>query len=52
MNLPIIVYGPPPTSGTRDALNELAIERGCKVILKEKNLKKKIKNYIKLSVVQ
>lgn len=26
----IEVLGPPPTSGTRDALNELAIEGGCK----------------------
>ncbi len=25
----ILVYGPPPTSGTRDAFNELAIEAGC-----------------------
>ena len=32
-NLPnkkIEVLGPPPTSGTRDAFNELAIEGGCK----------------------
>jgi phosphate transport system substrate-binding protein len=27
---PIEVLGPPPTSGTRDAFNELAIEGGCK----------------------
>ena len=26
---PIVVLGPPPTSGTRDAFNELAIEAGC-----------------------
>jgi phosphate transport system substrate-binding protein len=26
----IEVYGPPPTSGTRDAFNELAMEAGCK----------------------
>lgn len=26
---PIIVYGPPPTSGTRDALMELVITPGC-----------------------
>lgn len=29
-NLPIKVLGPPQTSGTRDALNTLAIEAGCK----------------------
>ncbi|MFC3051189.1 PstS family phosphate ABC transporter substrate-binding protein [Kordiimonas pumila] len=28
-NKPIVVLGPPPTSGTRDAFNELAIEAGC-----------------------
>ncbi len=28
-NRPIIVLGPPPTSGTRDAFNELALEAGC-----------------------
>lgn len=27
---PIQVLGPPPTSGTRDAFNELAIEAGCR----------------------
>ena len=26
---PILVYGPPPTSGTRDALKELVLEVGC-----------------------
>lgn len=25
----ILVYGPPATSGTRDALNELVLEKGC-----------------------
>ncbi len=30
-NLPILVYGPPSTSGTRDALKELILEVGCKV---------------------
>ena len=34
---PILVIGPPPTSGTRDAFNELAIERGCKSFLEEKS---------------
>ena len=28
--LPILVYGPPSTSGTRDALKELVLEAGCK----------------------
>lgn len=26
---PILVYGPPPTSGTRDALVELVLDKGC-----------------------
>ena len=38
-DLPILVYGPPPTSGTRDALNELAIEKGCKSYPDRKKLK-------------
>jgi len=29
-NVKIEVLGPPPTSGTRDAFNELAVEGGCK----------------------
>lgn len=29
-NQPILVYGPPSTSGTRDALKELVLEVGCK----------------------
>ncbi|MDP4539365.1 substrate-binding domain-containing protein [Qipengyuania sp. DY56-A-20] len=29
-NVPILVYGPPSTSGTRDALKELILEVGCK----------------------
>lgn len=28
-NLPILVYGPPSTSGTRDSLKELVLEVGC-----------------------
>jgi len=27
--VPILVYGPPSTSGTRDALKELILEKGC-----------------------
>ncbi|MCV0381883.1 MAG: substrate-binding domain-containing protein [Erythrobacter sp.] len=29
-DVPILVYGPPSTSGTRDALKELILEAGCK----------------------
>ena len=29
-NVPILVYGPPATSGTRDALKELVLEPACK----------------------
>jgi len=39
-NKPIYVLGPPPTSGTRDAFNELAIEGGCKTFSAMKTLKK------------
>lgn len=28
----IIVYGPPPTSGTRDAFAELVLEKGCEAV--------------------
>ena len=28
-NVPILVYGPPSTSGTRDALKELVLKKGC-----------------------
>ena len=44
---PIIVVGPPPTSGTRDAFNELAIERGCKTFPGRKALKKSDKTVYK-----
>ncbi len=39
-DLEIQVLGPPPTSGTRDAFNELAIEGGCKTFAGMKALKK------------
>jgi phosphate transport system substrate-binding protein len=42
-NLPakqIEVLGPPPTSGTRDAFNELAMEGGCSKIQQLEELKK------------
>lgn len=43
-NQPIMVLGPPPTSGTRDAFNELAIEAGCNTFsgmmaLKQSNMR-------------
>ncbi len=44
---PIEVLGPPPTSGTRDAFAELAMEGGCKTIGWIKALKKKDKKQYK-----
>jgi phosphate transport system substrate-binding protein len=43
----IEVLGPPPTSGTRDAFVELAMEGGCKQIDWIKALKKTDKNHFK-----
>ncbi|SMF69746.1 substrate-binding domain-containing protein [Allosphingosinicella indica] len=37
----IQVYGPPPTSGTRDALAELILEKGCDANAEMKALKEK-----------
>ena len=31
-DIPIIAYGPPPTSGTRDAFVELAMQEGCEAL--------------------
>ena len=42
-NIKIEVLGPPPTSGTRDAFAELALEGGCKKIAWIKAMKKKDK---------
>ena len=39
-NVAIKVLGPPPTSGTRDAFNELAMEGGCKTFKSLKAMKK------------
>ncbi|MFK5915032.1 MAG: substrate-binding domain-containing protein [Woeseiaceae bacterium] len=39
-DLKIEVFGPPPTSGTRDAFEELVMEGGCKKIGWIKNIKK------------
>jgi phosphate transport system substrate-binding protein len=38
-NQKIEVLGPPPTSGTRDAFNELGLEAGCKDAQKRLNIK-------------
>ncbi|NVJ69288.1 MAG: substrate-binding domain-containing protein [Alphaproteobacteria bacterium] len=46
-NKPIVVLGPPPTSGTRDAFNELAIEGGCKTFSGMKAIKKSNKSAYK-----
>jgi len=46
-NHPIEVLGPPPTSGTRDAFAELAMEGGCKTIKWIKAMKKKDKKHYK-----
>ena len=43
----IEVLGPPPTSGTRDAVAELALEGGCKTIDWIKAMKKSDKNKYK-----
>ena len=44
---PIKVMGPPPTSGTRDAFAELAMEGGCKTVSWIKALKKTDKKQYK-----
>ncbi len=44
---PIVVMGPPPTSGTRDAFAELAMEGGCKTFPWIKALKKSDKSKYK-----
>ena len=46
-NIKIEVLGPPPTSGTRDAFAELALEGGCKKIAWIKALKKTDKHAYK-----
>lgn len=43
----IEVLGPPPTSGTRDAFNELALEGGCKTFPDLKAMKSTDKNEYK-----
>lgn len=37
--LPILAYGPPSTSGTRDALKELVLQKGCEADPKFKAMK-------------
>ena len=46
-DIKIEVLGPPPTSGTRDAFAELALEGGCKTFDWIKAMKKKDKNKYK-----
>ena len=46
-NIAIEVLGPPPTSGTRDAFQELAIEGGCKAFPGLKAIKKQDKKKYK-----
>jgi phosphate transport system substrate-binding protein len=46
-NIKIEVLGPPPTSGTRDAFAELALEGGCKKFDWIKAIKKQDKNKYK-----
>ena len=46
-NTKIEVLGPPPTSGTRDAFAELALEGGCKKFPSIKAMKKTDKNAFK-----
>jgi phosphate transport system substrate-binding protein len=43
-NKPILVYGPPSTSGTRDALKELVLTKGCETNAGMKALKDSDKN--------
>lgn len=46
--IPIQVYGPPATSGTRDALAELIMSRGCEAIYPDSiGMKKKDENVFK-----
>jgi phosphate transport system substrate-binding protein len=42
-NVPILIYGPPPSSGTRDALNELVMEKGCEKVAFFEAKKKELK---------
>ena len=46
----IVAYGPPPTSGTRDAFVELALQEGCEELAYFKDLKKKDSKAFKKAV--
>ena len=46
-DIPIRVLGPPPTSGTRDAFDELAVEGGCQTFPWLDALKKQDKKHYK-----
>lgn len=41
-NVPIRVMGPPPTSGTRDSFNELALQGGCEELPETQGMDKKL----------
>ena len=45
-NVKILIYGPPPTSGTRDALESLGLTKGAEAIPAMKALKKSDKKTI------
>ena len=47
----IEVLGPPPTSGTRDAFTELALEGGCKSFPWVKSMKRRISLHTKLDAI-
>ncbi len=51
---PIVAYGPPPTSGTRDAFVELAMQEGCEALdfMKEQKAKLDKKAYGDLVKIQ
>ncbi|MDG2001713.1 MAG: substrate-binding domain-containing protein [Novosphingobium sp.] len=51
-SLPILVYGPPTTSGTRDALAELILEAGCKTNADMKALKDSDKDLYKATCTE
>jgi len=50
--IPILVYGPPTTSGTRDALAELILEAGCKTNADMKALKESDEDQFKATCTE
>lgn len=49
---PILVYGPPSTSGTRDALKELVLEKGCETDPAMKQLKEQDEDKFKATCTE